>query len=686
MLFPVLISLSKTVIILFAVFALSSVAFAASDDIPFRWEGKINTTQIIHGGEHGDVTTKWYLKPKMKETVRLNVKDAEGNLVGEFVKLDDCGSTWSSEVGGVVHIDQSNGYCEKVHSGSAGGSGAISSWGWIYYSLSDDDPLAELLPSGFYSLESASGKTQKYEKVITITDVNFDPPDTRISTINSPIMLHFKVNGAYHYQPFGPIDGPIPDGPFSVMGVEACLGSPVQAQMPRAWDKEMRIIEDEVMSGSCTTSWADGGITNMINWNISKRLDIDVVLEKAKEHWRPMVGEDAEPLQVTARIEEYTDLEGKWVFTLYDVSNEKGYCLNAGDSEDFDLEFAEGQSGFTEPEQTADGWKIETTETMNEATVTINSLDYGAWGRLKAEVFVEGQKYEAEVEGGGESITVPRDEDEDRIADWWERMWDISHEPADADNDSMPEGLTAEKGDGLSNYEEYRGFLVDGLWGSMATVPGVKDIFIRDRIGRGVGYFTTLGLKVHLIDENEFDPQTRVVNFNRGWGKLSQGQKGIIIREGILGESGTEGWVVTGETIGGPGPPKDIIEIIINPSVCSNYDVTVGHELGHAVNIEHHGHNDYDGTARRGGLWSGDISCIMRYDPPAEYYGAGGRGDGPYDYPYYEGPDSLTTFCDQQTGTEINAPGERTVDGKPYPVAANAAIGDCKKKVTLKGY
>ena len=124
---------------------------------------------------------------------------------------------------------------------------------------------------------------------------------------------------------------------------------------------------------------------------------------------------------------------------------------------------------------------------------------------MKAEVNVDGDWYEARASDGKPCITIPLDDDEDHIADYWEEEWSISQEPGDADNDDMPAGIGRDsaKGDGFTNYEEYRGFQVMGQW--TETSPVFKDLFILDEAYHGIGYFDKLQLQVHLIKRGEFD-------------------------------------------------------------------------------------------------------------------------------------------------------------------------------------
>ena len=305
------------------------------------------------------------------------------------------------------------------------------------------------------------------------------------------------------------------------------------------------------------------------------------------------------------------------------------------------------------------------------------------------------------------------------------------------------------------------GFFVNGFWTD--TDPTYKDIFIYDELGFGVGYFTDLGLSIHLIDQNEFD-QERYVNFNRGYGTLESqdGQKGLHLRggfvEGALGQAEGLGcpnvvglitidclsiWNdAASEVMGRTSQIYNWKEInredipqaegtVVGPLGGTYYDVTIStapievnaaiektflqvlqatiaHELGHGINIPHHGQestilknnpelrnylenyssNDiallyWEGaTALPGGIWSGDVRCVMRYTPPLNYLGWDNKI---YLYPEDEGAASRTIYCSSKEGTGINSPPRRWENGRPYPVAGEATKGECRKMVDLKG-
>ena len=341
--------------------------------------------------------------------------------------------------------------------------------------------------------------------------------------------------------------------------------------------------------------------------------------------------------------------------------------------------------------------EIEGNETTNEVTVRIKSRDYGAWARLKAEINVDGVWYKARSEDDKDYITIPFDKDENHIADQWEQQYGVSGQAKDADLDEKPEGVGRESGDGFTNYEEYRGVKVHNAWTELD--PGHKDLFIRDETGLGVGLLTDLGLHLHLIDEDEHE--NRVINFNRGFATLTSqaGQKGLLLKQEAL-----DGLV--GVVRPYVGSPNTVEEVVLNAFPADmadiyqeDYEATggtidspnlqadIGHELAHGLNVLHHGLVPLEvlmgmTVAFPGGVWSGDMSCMMRYDSPTYYYHPG--DNALYDYPADEeqGGAVRRRFCDSSTGTGVNAAGR-----KPHPVAGNAATdrGSCRKKVTLKG-
>jgi hypothetical protein len=690
--------MTRVIVILTMAFFLGNFS-GNQEEIPFLWKGKIAVRQKKLPGPGssatGEVITEWQLDVNWKETRKNDIRDKRGQLVGQLVKLEDNGSSWVGTTNGRF-VDTMG---EKVYSGSGEGPGPVISAGYIYYSLSENDPLKSVLPNGSYAFGSGSGQTQTFQE--TITSISYDPPSS--FTLNSPAILGYYVSQLHvFFLPFGHIGGgPTLDGPTSAESIKATIersASFIPQSLPVQWDMETRLLDEGRMHGGFSHSWLNNCLVNEAEWDISKVLEIQCSVEKPNKYWRPRAGNEKNTIDITAKIEKYANLKGKWKFTLFEVSQEKGYAMNKGDETDLDLEFLEGQSDFTPPEKTEDGWVIESTKTANSIMVTVQSLDYGAWGKIKAEVNVEGHWYECRAEDEKDYVTIPYDEDEDHIADMWEEHFGVLSQSEQADEDSEPE--SKQDGDGFSNYEEYRGFFVNGIWREWYFSPKRKDIFIYDENGMGVGYFTETDLMIHLIDKQEYD-EDRVVNFNRGYGTIDSqdGQKGLYLCEEEMA-IGTKGYVWP--CVGTPNVVEKVVIDVLDEfmetvyaekgtegAFLQNYAATLAHELGHAVNMVHHGDEMWESAngyeiARRGGLWSGEIICVMRYSPPDKYLGS---DNNVYEYPE-EGSGSRTSYCSSSTGTGINAPGERIgPDGQPYPVAGNAEIRrSCRYNITLKGY
>ncbi len=175
-------------------------------------------------------------------------------------------------------------------------------------------------------------------------------------------------------------------------------------------------------------------------------------------------------------------------FTLYDVSDEPGYCMNkpstipdSGEDSDSwkDIQFP-SQSGFT---ISGSGNSIATTtSSVNYATVTVKSYDCGAYGKIKAEAQISGVWYTAINEDGTDLFArIPLDDDDNKIADNW------TYNAGNATDDTDTSLNNTHNGDGLTRYEEYRGIDIDGdgkISSNERLNPSKKDLFVQ---GTGFG-------------------------------------------------------------------------------------------------------------------------------------------------------------------------------------------------------
>lgn len=426
---------------------------------------------------------------------------------------------------------------------------------------------------------------------------------------------------------------------------------------------------------------------------------------------------------------------GKWVpgllhmcrihyFELMNVSTEKGVCLNtpipkeADQCRDLQLRNEKEQEAWDDAK--ASGTKCDTKELYQQArtkrpekeySITVYSRDFGSYGFLRSfanvnkKTSVEGKPVYVSIpvtkanvahpngrlkktEYPDNRVTIPHDIDENRIADGgWTTTGEAKvPDPANnnEDEDDKPTG-DAFKSDGLSTYEEYRGFKVlDGdEVKHTRTSYQKKDIFVRNESGLDLGtYVKVSGLQVHEINEKQYvDDKTRVVNPNfNSTTHANFNQMGLRLvdrkRDGnLLG--------IAQSTTGQPTIPNQEVEIKIFSlkiaEVCEARKLkdklavktaaVVAHELLHGNNVCHHGEQDPNVDKSFNlvhGLRSGNVDCVMRYDNVGDVV------------PGYDPEDIGSGLCDSSAGTGYNA------NGKVFGDAA-AKRGNCKGQIRISG-
>ncbi len=496
-------------------------------------------------------------------------------------------------------------------------------------------------------------------------------------------------------------------------------------------------------SGRKQTEESGSDASELVTWNLSHRAadpEAVIVPPSGYDSWLPEAGKDestrGNAITVTVRLHKAGDpskpagQKAKFRFVLSDVSEETGVCLNSplkakarGGSLWPDLKI--DRASNPDLDVSDDGRSATSRDSAKSATVTITSYDWGAYGRLNATALLDGGgEITAHVEGGGElDLTIPRDDNGNHVADSWEKPFALKTFDAEADDDATPHdvGTEAYKGDGLSLYEEYRGFMQQGR--HIRTSPLVKDLFVVDEIGRGTGDFAQSGILPHVVTEDEADfekgptPNKGVINFNRGF--ATRGPQHFLELDdvnlpGLYGEAQGDG----------PGPPWMTRRVAINVAAClernkehpgwGNEEVrsTTAHELAHGCNVWHHGETNYDillwekldpktntwqaynyhdggsaMVASQGGQESGMEQCIMRYVGTTFYESPAGGvrwiKDGAYQYGAYYGPGEAPghVFCKDQQGTGVNAP------GRPGgPKAGNATKGKCRSQFCVNDH
>jgi hypothetical protein len=241
-----------------------------------------------------------------------------------------------------------------------------------------------------------------------------------------------------------------------------------------------------------------------------------------------------------------------------------------------------------------------TTTPTTDAGVYVSSFDFGGSSTLK--VSVVGMNVSA-------TLLLPKRTGSSLIADEYKRLTGKEGATDDDDTDVNPVGGD-HIGDGLTLFEEYRGFHVQGT--HIRTDPKTRELFVLDKIKTpgaigGISlYELATAIRTYGVLSSELNPD-RVINFNHGGsGAHTVDQHGIII------EHDSEKYKLYGEAGGGPGTPKTITSIKVPSgldltrkswvnSIASSRvrsaqayqtEVLVAHELLHGSNVYHHGETD----------------------------------------------------------------------------------------------
>jgi|GEM_PF-5175917 len=173
---------------------------------------------------------------------------------------------------------------------------------------------------------------------------------------------------------------------------------------------------------------------------------------------------------------------GRIDFNLRNVSRQKGECGNfpRSLSDKPDLRFAAQQPDGIQVD--ADGQHAFTTDKVSEAVVMVDSEDGGAWGGVQA-VCTELRLTAEEPETARQELLVPKDDNNNHVADGWEVEKGILEEnrPGTWDSDDVA-GQDA-RGDGITLFNEYRGLAFpEGKSGHTfkRLEPGTKEMFLLD--------------------------------------------------------------------------------------------------------------------------------------------------------------------------------------------------------------
>jgi len=461
---------------------------------------------------------------------------------------------------------------------------------------------------------------------------------------------------------------------------------------------------------------------------------LQVVVQSTDEYqnFRPTAGDNGargNSLDLIAKVQLSDGTPQQAAYFLWEMtqsSKEPGFAMNApfeSPGTDFDFKLESGSPAFLTLDPT--GQKAQTVVGLaTQATATIASFDWGAFGRVKVTaVMPDGQKVVGFLEGDSSQteVRLPKRAVDSMIADVWKSNNGITGAD-NSDNETDPVG-DGHAGDGLTLYEEYRGFIIDG--NHVEGNPKKKDFFIVNEEGQsyqpGIKLFQQLsGLEVHYTLKRTEMSDTRVVNRYHNQGPHRVDQHGVL----IVAFAGNPGYA---EALGGPGTPKSIAVVNLRslPPDMSDHSVqywasTLAHELFHACNVYHHGEKEYpqvtwvrfasldlvlennsspvdvrkepsgDGSTDLPDLTvvnvtlglnndqhSGDDNCVMRYDDAEGYTPQA----GPANARYHSGSEPAGFgLCTQSAGAGVN-----DANHQPQSRYGNAAEnrGNCAGQILV---
>ncbi len=393
----------------------------------------------------------------------------------------------------------------------------------------------------------------------------------------------------------------------------------------------------------------------------------DIKLKQISKDWVP---EKDSLIDATVKWQG-TKIPNKLKFTIYDVSNEPGECLNSeSDDTSPDLEFDwDGLFDFEKVSETEIIVKPEA-YSGNECTISLKSKDYGTYAKLKAEGdFGNGWVPINADETNEYYIRIPYDINLNFIADKWEKDVGVFGMNLPPTWDEDPEPANGEIGDAITLFEEYRGFFtLSPDKKHTRTDPNNKEIFVIDvdelfsvPAWKSASDIMAYRLDNSMVKGGPGGMESRIVDFNQGYAagvhkySVRLIKSSEIIKEGnmtVLGESLPEGSLhktpkywdktviyvdainkLTDDVIRNLEDGKNVSderlkevtgltreqlnrinELTKNASVVSTIreffdNRTIIHEVGHSCAADHHDP-----------ITSGNLSCPMKYKDAMDSY------------------------------------------------------------------
>ena len=593
-------------------------------------DGQTTAAKIAAGGnisqdEHGSTLTKF-----CKGTVKISHEDGTSTGTVDFSDQIFGGpelSLYVSKEKGKAHFYVSHGII-----GSSGFPTRI-----VYVS------------DGYQHVEESIGQFEA-----------FIPSYGKAPTFNGPFAFMLE-DGIIQ----GPWDGRHLSGSYTVPVLAIVAPDGTFQAFPAEIGSEPGFKEMDLIPGRITVNWSLG------EKPVKGKMVIKPVTPSAYENWIPAPKDGkyggGVPVAFKAEIKpkdgQKEKPKGRIDFYLRDISKNKGTCTNyseksdGGKEKENDLRFAENQPDNISLDED-DPLHAYTDDDVTEAVVLVEATDTGAYGTLQA-VCDELDLISEDERTKEKSIAVPLDDNDNHVADAWERERGIFNKDYETtwDEDAIPAGQYG-KGDGYTLYEEYRGFMTKQ--GFSRTDPTKKDFFVYDMDGMVKQFYQPYNpaqLELHYIDTemmrysgNKDDPENRWVNYNSDTEHWYARQYALVVKRGKLNGNDAGAAYFSGSSFPDNQSLKHcyMIEIIqerfdelfagLNrPDMASEWGriemtITLIHEIGHALGIQHHTQNgleeenisdddngEYAGHSEN---WdhksTGVLNCAMRYHNSAE--------------------------------------------------------------------
>jgi hypothetical protein len=506
----------------------------------------------------------------------------------------------------------------------------------------------------------------------------------------------------------------------------------------------------DVLSGTFTETIpapndeGGGEIITTATWNLTRGASKPelIVTPSSKDadydNWMPEPGTDeltkGNDLNIELHLQDIgggsSSVKAKsFELRLINTSKQPGICLNAPlnpSAPKHDMRFLPQDGATVSP----DGQFIKIPcDDGENGEVVIGSFDGGGWTLLNAEAILENNTRIKGVlmqDKSKKDIPIPKNNSGEKIAERWLKD---NGNPGEMDDEETSPGNT-NNGDGLSAYEEYRGFISEGRYKRLD--PQAKELGVKMKktdlplFSDGLQKFeNATAIKVVRFFENEISANRRI-NQN--------GAHANIYKQFVLNlETGSLPANQMAKAFGSPGIPSVVNPVRFdfagiyqayqdNQADARSMNTTlpysekelaahiVAHELAHGINASHHGSIDpvdlarniidtnsiprpvpfvrvfrYNGaeftypcviggaTGVPGNAESGDLSCIMAEITLCSWV----AHETPAVTHFYEVPiiPLGNRLCTSSAGTGINA------GGKYF---GNAPRGKCIEQLKLK--